>query len=283
MPSVKVGLELPVPVAPPTPAEAPQVAPPGTPTPLALPQLTQMPAIPVPAPATPAIPAPAVPAPVVELPLTQATQRPVMPMVRDFDPEPAPMPRPAQPQTAQAAPAPAFVPAAGFVLDTGAVVSNPAPQTPPVQAAPQPPAPVQVTPSPAAAPMTTSVVAEKKLKVVLHMGDDRPRFVVQDGDETYLRVVCDGVEVKAPSDRGELMSVLKAAGKVRFVTPGGEGTCDELTVVPGTGQVVVSGKVSFQYNWGKLETTVTGERMTFRLGAPAAPGVEPTISTSYRK
>jgi hypothetical protein len=61
-------------------------------------------------------------------------------------------------------------------------------------------------------------------------------------------------------------------GKVIFVTPGGEGNCDELSVVPGTGELVVSGNVKFRYHWGKVETEVVGERMTFRLGAPT-PGL----------
>ena len=63
---------------------------------------------------------------------------------------------------------------------------------------------------------------------------------------------------------------MRATGKVGFVTPGGDGVCDELSVVPGTGQVVVTGKVQFKYNWGKVETTVSGDRLTFRLGS--APG-----------
>jgi len=114
---------------------------------------------------------------------------------------------------------------------------------------------------------------EKKLKVILHLGDDRPKFEVRDNEEVYLKVTSERVEVKSPGDAGTAMSQMRAAGKVAFVTPGGEGTCDELLVVPGTGQVIVTGKVSFTYNWGKLETTVSGEKMTFRLGAPAVTAV----------
>ena len=108
---------------------------------------------------------------------------------------------------------------------------------------------------------------EKKLKVMLYMGDDRPRFEVRDGEECYLKVVCDKVDVKSPSDRGESMSVMKATGKVTFVTPGGEGECEELSVVPGTGQVIVSGKVTVKHTWGKAETTFSCDRVTFRLGS----------------
>jgi hypothetical protein len=77
------------------------------------------------------------------------------------------------------------------------------------------------------------------------------------------------------------MSTLRATGRVTFVTPGGDGTCEELTVIPGTGQVVVAGRVSFKYNWGKVETIVSGEKMTFRLGS--APGVVPaTVQAGHR-
>ncbi|MGL6095174.1 MAG: hypothetical protein ACRC7O_05140 [Fimbriiglobus sp.] len=137
----------------------------------------------------------------------------------------------------------------------------PAPITPPTPAVI-----VKAEPTPVAAP----AVAEKKLRVVLNMGDDRPRFEVRDGEDALLKVTCERVDVKSPSDRGEPMSTMRAVGEVVFVTPGGEGTCDELSVIPGTGQVVVTGKVKFRYNWGKLETEVSGDRMTFRLGA--APG-----------
>lgn len=139
---------------------------------------------------------------------------------------------------------------------------------------------------PTEAPSEPARNLEKKLKVMLHMGDERPRFEVKDGDDIYLKVISDKVEVKSPSDSGANMSVMRAGGKVTFITPGGEGTCDELSVVPGTGQVIVTGKVTFTYNWGKVETTVSGEKMTFRLGS--TPGTTPSsgtqgVPTSYQR
>ena len=139
---------------------------------------------------------------------------------------------------------------------------------------------------PTEAPSEPARNLEKKLKVLLHMGDERPRFEVKEGDEIYLKVISDKVEVKSPSDSGANMSVMRAGGKVTFITPGGEGTCDELSVIPGTGQVIVTGKVAFTYNWGKVETTVSGEKMTFRLGS--TPGTTPSsgtqgVPTSYQR
>lgn len=139
---------------------------------------------------------------------------------------------------------------------------------------------------PTEAPSEPARNLEKKLKVLLHMGDERPRFEVKDGDDVYLKVISDKVEVKSPSDSGANMSTMRAGGKVTFITPGGEGTCDELSVIPGTSQVIVTGKVAFTYNWGKVETTVSGEKMTFRLGS--TPGTTSSsgpqgVPTSYQR
>lgn len=148
--------------------------------------------------------------------------------------------------------------------------------------------PVQQVAAPVAAPAAPAVaVADKKLRVLLSMGEDRPRFEVKDTEETLLRLVSDKVDVKCPSDRGESLPTMKAVGAVAFYTPGGEGVCDELILTPGTGQVVVTGNVRFKYHWGKVETEVSGERMTFRLGAgPGVAAVDrssaPVVPVSYQ-
>lgn len=141
--------------------------------------------------------------------------------------------------------------------------------------------PIPASSSPTLPEPTTT--AEKKLKVILHLGDERPRFEVRDGDDVYLKVLCERVDVKSPGENGENMSVLRATGKVKFTTPGGEGTCDELMLTAGTGQVTVQGKVAFKYNWGKVETTVSGNSMTFRLGAgPVSAASTEIPSTNNR-
>lgn len=261
----------------------------------------QQPPVELPPPAAP-VPVPPVPAP-LELPIpakvTTPGEFPVIPAAASEKPKET------QPATAPVT-LPEITPVAPIIPAASSPLPQPTPTPTPVEVKPIVPQPVQATPPlpaiepqaprieptalppqpqprpeplPAAEPMS----AEKKLKVILHMGDERPRFEVRDGDEVYLKVLCERVEVKSPSDRGETMSTLRAAGRVAFVTPGGEGLCDELTVVPGTGQVLVTGKVSFKYNWGKVETTVSGDRMVFRLGtAPSMP--QPTsIPASYQK
>ena len=278
----------PVPVPAPNVVELPAI--PAAPTPPAV----EPPPVLVPAPAVAAAPPEVAPAPkVLELkipteptpaiiPAAAFEAAPVAPAVPTAPSVPAPItPEPSKPSD------PAIVTIPG--LGTGTVVNtyssnpavleaNPAP-TPTVLtanvnsgAAPTPAvAPVAaVTTTPPAVTPAAVAPAEKKLRVLLNMGEDRPRFEVKDGEETLLKLVSDKVDVRCPEPGDAAAQTMKAVGGVTFVTPGGEGNCDELILTPGTGQVVVTGKVRFRYHWGKVETEVAGDRMTFRLGAGPA-------------
>ncbi len=130
---------------------------------------------------------------------------------------------------------------------------------------------VEVSPDPYG-PKAPAANETRKLKVQLNLGGGKPWFEVRDGEELVLKVVADAVEVKAPAENGDTASTLKASGNVSFRTLGGNGTCDELRVVPGSGEVVVVGKVSVTSNWGKAETIATAEKMTFRLGTDLGAG-----------
>lgn len=154
----------------------------------------------------------------------------------------------------------------------------PAPSKPDVPPAPLPekkaepvPSPrlADPIPSPASEAPKPAGVASKKLKVMLHLSDDKPWFEVKDGDEVVLKVTADAVQLNATAEKSRPAGVLVATGAVTFRTLGGYGTCDELHVMPGTGEVVVTGKVTVTSNWGKSETTATADKMTFRLGGDA--------------
>src|SRR5205823_13232812 len=93
-----------------------------------------------------------------------------------------------------------------------------------------------VTPAKPPGPEPTSTAAGS-VRVVLKLGGGPPRFEVLAGDDALLKVVSDKVDVSSPSEKGETMSALKAAGAVRFSAPGCEGTCTALTVLPGSGDV----------------------------------------------
>lgn len=282
----KVAAAPPVTIPAPNPAEVPQLTPPSTPAPLLIPSASTE--LPVPVVATPAeLPSlPSTPEVVAKprevtpntLELTLPTIQPVAAAELAL-PTPPVEPSVPMPPIAVEEPKPVLTP----------TLPVPAPSPTPVSTVPPvPPTPVQASEPVAPTPTPIAVDStEKKLKVHLHMGEDRPRFEVKDGEEVYLKVICDTVDVKAPTGKADAQSTLRAIGHCSFVTPGGDGSCDELTVIPGTGQVVVSGNVRFRYQWGRAETEVSGERMTFRLGTTpgvAAPNDVPTtVPASYTR
>ncbi len=143
--------------------------------------------------------------------------------------------------------------------------------TPP-GAIPPVPTPVAAPPIPAPLPepglrqveASRPATSDKKLKVTLQMDEGNPKFEVRDGDEVVLKVTSNKVDVaSAMQERG---ATLKACGQVKFAMPGGDGSCDTLQVMPGTGEITAVGNVTFRYNWGKVETSASAEKMNFRLG-----------------
>ena len=108
-------------------------------------------------------------------------------------------------------------------------------------------------------------ISERTLKVLVHMGGDRPWFELRDRDEMYLKVICDNIDVHSPKESDKPVSTIRASGNIRYITPGGQGSCNDLTVSPKDGEVEVKGDVRFRYNWGQVRTTLTAETMTFRL------------------
>ena len=195
---------------------------------------------------------PEVPKPVLDLPVPPSSSATLPPPLPTFEPS---LPKPEK---------------GAFKLSDGSLVSKPV-ATPVVGDVPLPtPTVIPKTADKAETfPVAATLTADRKLKVLLCLGAGKPWFEVRDGEELVLKVVSDAVEVKAPADNGDAADVLKASGRVSFRTLGGNGTCDELRVVPGTGEVVVSGKVVVTSNWGKAETTATADKMTFRLGGDA--------------
>ena len=243
-------------------------------------------------PVPPTIPAIPEPTPAKPLSLKEATaiaieqgKSEVKPEVGVTTPAEIPLPAPALLQESKSKPIPtpllpipAPVPSApvfiGPIVTVEQLDPNFAkPLTPPIPApvafpnvgvAQQPveyfPVPTPLTPISSVAP------SEKKLRVNLQMDEGNPKFEVRDGEEVVLKVVSDKVDVTSPKNKGERWSTLKAMGQVKFMTPGGDGYCDELQVVPGTGEVIAVGHVKFTYNWGKVETSASAEKMSFRLG-----------------
>lgn len=230
--------------------------------PIPLPSFKEQPVAPLPAP----IPVPA-PKPVV------ADTTPPAPKAIDPIPTPVtPLPSPATPTSREPLPAPVPAPlGTPTPVPQPSLVAVPDPVMPVKADLPTPAPRVDLVPEVKPAPEAVKpagVVAAKKLKVLLHLSDEKPWFEVRDGEELVLKVTADAVSLEAAAS-GKTTSTLTATSGVTFRTLGGFGTCDELKVVPGTGEVVVTGKVAVTSNWGKAETTATADKMTFRLGTDA--------------
>ena len=122
--------------------------------------------------------------------------------------------------------------------------------------------------------------AETRVRVVVPLGKSQAKFEVLTGDTVLLQAVCESVEVRSPGDKaekGSAASPIKASGKVRFTAPGCSGTCDSLAVLPGSGEVELTGSVRVLCKHGQAETEIQATSMKFKLGS--APSATPAVVT----
>jgi len=183
---------------------------------------------------------------------------------------------------------PTFTPVADKVIDL------PVPMTvaKPIPAAPIPELPLNLIPAaptliPPVVRDVPAVVASRKpsakpeetttdvssVRVVVRLGNAQPKFEVLAGENVLLKASCEKIDVRS-IEKGEGVTPLKATGGVRFSAPGCEGTCDQLTVLPGTGEVELAGNVKVRCNNDKTETVIVADHMRFKLGTA------PTHTTS---
>jgi hypothetical protein len=238
-------------------------------------------------------------APVVPVETVQVAYQPAVPTLPVSDPvkkaEAAPKPQPAGgkvielPMPAAPVVQPLPTPAVEVRLEPPTVTAASGPAKPPEPIVPVAPTPDPLPPpvakpstppqrlDPPVVPTRPEPSAEvRDVRVVLRLGAGQPKFEVLSGDDVLLKVVSDAVDVRSPSDKGQPMSALKAAGGVRFSAPGCEGTCSELTVLPGSGDVELAGDVRVRCKQGKGETEIVAAKLTFKLGsAPAYTVPEP--------
>jgi len=221
----------------------------------------------------PANPAPQPPAPVqvIDIPLTIPSPTPLRlteTAPRYVEPMPAPTPR-----VTQAPPAPQYVP-------PPAPPVQPLVVTPPTQAPAPPTAPVirqtastTQAPTPSVPPVVYEAppkpvpVAAQPLRMLLRMGNsESSRFEIKHGDELLLKVYADKMEMQAPSNGPQPMAGVTATGGVRFYGPGVSGTCEQLSIVSSTGEVLMKGHVQMKCKKGRLHNEVSADRMLFQLG-----------------
>jgi hypothetical protein len=264
-------------------AEDPRVPPGGsgpaakpTPPPVEGPDALALPVIPLSAPAKPLdIPPPPKPVKIEALP--------ALPDFKPADvkkpdmPKPAPLPTviPASSTDLPALPSPGVIDTPKPAAVPPMVPSKPVPAA--IASPPMPPEPV-VDPAPmppAAKPVfAPAVPIETKYRIVLRVGEGEPMFEVRQGDDLIMKVKCEKVDIKSP-EKGQGLSAVTAAGKVRFVGFGAEGTCDSLSFLAGTGEVAMAGNVKVQVKdkIGRVESELTADKMQYKLDNATLPGL----------
>lgn len=141
------------------------------------------------------------------------------------------------------------------------------PLPPPVP--PLAPLPPKAEPAPKP-PELPQALPTAKLKMTLRMGDGKPRFEIRNtaSEEILLKVSGEKVEMSAPPDgRPSTLAGVSAIGHVKFTAPGIEGSCDHLTILSGTGEVLMKGNIRLKTKRGKSWSEMTAEKMVYQIGA----------------
>jgi len=137
-----------------------------------------------------------------------------------------------------------------------------------------------------------AVAPTTKLKMLVRLGDGKPRFEIRQSDSTDLLFKVYGEKVETqPAPEGAKASAIAgmtATGKVRFVGPGVEGTCDQLTVLSGTGEVLLKGNVCMKTRHGKSWSEMTADKMMYQIGlegisTPTSSGTVRPASYNWRE
>src|SRR5262249_29439766 len=144
-----------------------------------------------------------------------------------------------------------------------------APPSKPVPLPATPPAPDTVKmPLVPAGPAKAPEAKADKLKLLLRMGDGQPRFEIRNSvtTELLLKVYGERVEMQSPRDSRSSLAGLAATGHVRFTAPSIEGSCDHLTILSGTGEVLMEGNIRLKTKRGKAWSEMTAEKLVYQIG-----------------
>jgi hypothetical protein len=160
-------------------------------------------------------------------------------------------------------------------------IPQPVPNSVPTPIATPKPVPSQPTGTPA--------FNIESVKLTLRLGSGEPRFEIRDKntDDVMFKVIAEGIELKQPEKTPvkSSMTGLKASGMVRFFGPGIEGTCSELTLISGSGELLLAGNVHLKTKRGRIWSEVNSDKMMLYIGSliPSAPAATFVPYTSYFK
>jgi hypothetical protein len=117
-------------------------------------------------------------------------------------------------------------------------------------------------------PSTPKVADGAKLKLLLRVGDGQPRFEIRNtaSSDLLLKVYGEKVEMQSPNDGRSSLAGVTAIGRVRFTAPGIEGTCDHLTILSATGEVLMKGNIRMKTKHGRSWSEMTAEKMVYQIG-----------------
>ena len=137
--------------------------------------------------------------------------------------------------------------------------------------APSPVPQIGPAPEPTKLPLVSATktgAQPAKLKMLLRMGDGQPRFEIRNSASTelLLKVYGENIEMQAPPEARSSLAGVTAMGRVRFIAPGIEGTCDHLSILSGTGEVLLKGNIHLKSKRGKAWSEMTAEKMVYQIG-----------------
>jgi len=118
-------------------------------------------------------------------------------------------------------------------------------------------------------PLPSTQQAAQQLRLLLRMGNsETSRFEIRHGEEMLLKVYADKMEMTAPANANgqQPLAGINAIGNVRFYGPGVSGTCDSLSIVSSTGEVLMKGHINMKCKKGRLYNEVSADRMLFQIG-----------------
>lgn len=229
----------------------------------------------------------------IDLPLPAAPKAPASPKPNDKPIGPPASPKLESPKVETPKPASTTpTPPVRVELPAPPALTPPAVPVPPISNSvpPLPPATMPSVPSgvPSAVPvesgtgMKPGLKVEGKLKMTLRMGDGQPRFEIRNTatTELLLKVYGEKIELASPTESKSSLAGVSATGRVRFSAPGVEGTCDQLSILSATGEVLLKGNIHLKSKGGRAWSEMTAEKMVYQIGASGLVTPKPPVRTT---
>ncbi|QVL34652.1 hypothetical protein KIH39_12310 [Telmatocola sphagniphila] len=122
--------------------------------------------------------------------------------------------------------------------------------------------------------------ATSRMKLIVTLGDGKPRFEIRnistnkclmkvtadainiDQIESYIKIDNHGNRGPAP----EILQKLTAHGEIHFQGPDIQGSCKELSILAGTGEVLLKGGVELRTKTAKSWSSMQSDKVVYQIG-----------------